>query len=73
MRLTRFETRRCIECERPFTARASDTRCDACAKSQALVQDVFHQLFSERPAPTASAEAWSEPARHAATGRARTI
>jgi ferredoxin len=72
-RLTRFETRRCIECERPFTARASDTRCDACAKSQALVQDVFHQLFSARPAPTASAEAWNEPARCAATDRARTI
>lgn len=73
MRLTRFETRRCSECERPFTARASDTRCDACAKSQALVQDVFHQLFSARAAPTASAEAWSEPARRAATGCARTI
>jgi NAD-dependent dihydropyrimidine dehydrogenase PreA subunit len=73
VRLTRFETRHCIECERPFTARASDTRCDACTKSQALVQDVFHQLFSERSAQTASAEAWSEPARLAATGRARTI
>jgi ferredoxin len=73
-RLTRFEARRCTDCERPFTARASgDTRCDACAKSQALVQDVFHQLFSARPAPSASAEAWSEPARRAATDRARTI
>jgi ferredoxin len=73
-RLTRFEARRCTDCEGPFTARASDdTRCDACAKSQALVQDVFHQLFSTRPAPTASAEAWSDPARHSATGRARTI
>lgn len=73
MRLTRFETRRCIECERPFTARASETRCDACAKSQALVQDVFHQLFSASAAPTASAEAWSEPGRRAAPGRASTI
>jgi ferredoxin len=73
-RLTRFEARRCTDCERPFTARASgDTRCDACAKSQALVQDVFHHLFSTRPPPSASAEAWSEPARRAATDRARTI